>query len=137
MNINNESKSKGLHHLGLTVSNLDETLNFFTKVLGFSKVGEKPDYPAVFISDDTVMLTLWQAKTAQPIAFNRHENIGLHHFALSVPTVDALHEIYREANVYPGVEIEFSPEDLTGMPAKHMMCLIPGGIRMELIALLP
>ena len=34
-----------------------------------------------------------------------------------------------------GVEIEFAPEPLGDGPARHMMCTIPGGIRMELIAL--
>ncbi len=30
--------------------------------------------------------------------------------------------------------MEFAPEPLGGGPAKHMMCAIPGGIRVEFIA---
>jgi hypothetical protein len=32
------------------------------------------------------------------------------------------------------VKIEFAPEPLGGGPTRHMMCAIPGGIRLELIA---
>ena len=50
----------GAHHIGLTVPDLDQTKAFFEGALGFQQVGEVPDYPAVFISDGTVMLTLWR-----------------------------------------------------------------------------
>ena len=33
-----------------------------------------------------------------------------------------------------GVAVEFAPESLGGGPTRHMMCAIPGGIRMEFIA---
>jgi hypothetical protein len=33
-----------------------------------------------------------------------------------------------------GVKFEFAPEPLLGGPTKHMMCAIPGGIRVEFIA---
>ena len=32
------------------------------------------------------------------------------------------------------VTIEFAPEPLAGGPARHLMCRIPGNIRLELIA---
>jgi len=127
-------QTQGIHHLGLTVPSIHESVEFFTTALGFSVVGEKPDYPATFVSDGHIMLTLWQAKTDTPVNFNRHENIGLHHFAIQVRDVEALQQAYESVKNYSGVEVEFSPEDLNGLPAKHMMCLIPGGIRMEIIA---
>lgn len=129
-----EPQTLGIHHLGLTVPSLDQATAFFTDALGFKLAGEIPEYPAKFVSDDTVMLTLWQAKIPEPNAFNRQENIGLHHFALKVASPYALEDIFERVRAYPDVEIEFSPEALTGIPAKHMMCLIPGGIRMEIIA---
>ncbi|MEO0376093.1 MAG: VOC family protein [Cyanobacteria bacterium P01_A01_bin.17] len=51
----------GAHRVGLTVPDWGKTRTFFMDVLGFSQVGDVPDYPAVFMSDGTVMLTLWQA----------------------------------------------------------------------------
>ncbi|GGB82936.1 hypothetical protein GCM10011352_05950 [Marinobacterium zhoushanense] len=126
--------TRGVHHLGLTVPDLGETVTFFSEVLGFERVGEKPDYPAVFLHDGSVMLTLWQVQSDRPEAFDRKCNIGLHHFALAVDDADALQQVYERVAAYDGAEIEFAPESLNGTPLQHMMCTIPGGIRMEIIA---
>ena len=45
--------------------------------------------------------------------------------------LDALHGRLRQT---PGVEIEFAPEALNNGRPQHMMCSIPGGIRVEFIA---
>lgn len=128
--------TQGAHHLGLTVPDLVVTRNFFVEVFGFEQVGEVPDYPAVFISDGVVMLTLWQAvdpETATP--FDRKTAIGLHHFALKVDSLETLNSLHQTLLSRDGVKIEFAPEALGNGPAHHMMFYIPGGIRMELIAL--
>lgn len=127
--------TQGAHHIGLTVPDLSAAQTFFLDTLGFRQVGEVPDYPAVFISDGTVMLTLWQAiDPANAIAFDRKNIIGLHHFALKVANLDALNALHQTLLTTDGVEIEFGPEPLGGGPTHHMMFYIPGGIRMELIA---
>jgi catechol 2,3-dioxygenase-like lactoylglutathione lyase family enzyme len=127
--------TQGAHHIGLTVPDLAQTRAFFIDTLGFSQLGEVPDYPAVFLSDGTTMLTLWQAADAgTAVPFDRRNNIGLHHFALKVNDdigLDALHDKLKGAS---GVEIDFAPEPLGGGATRHMMCFIPGGIRMEFIA---
>lgn len=127
--------TKGAHHVGLTVPNLAETKAFFLDVLGYSQVGEVPDYPAAFLTDGATMITLWQAENpAAAVPFDRKKVIGLHHLALGVEdgaALDALHGTLSETN---GVAIEFAPENLGGGPAKHMICAIPGGIRVEFIA---
>ena len=127
-------RTLGAHHIGLTVPDVERTRNFFVNVLGFSQVGERPHYPAIFVSDGTVMLTLWQA--ADPVSairFDRRNVIGLHHVALRVDghALDAFHERLKTVE---GVTIEFAPETLGDGPARHMMFSIPGGVRMELIA---
>ncbi len=126
--------TQGAHHIGLTVPDIMATRNFFIDVLGFKQVGEVPDYPAIFVSDDTVMLTLWQAvDPTNAISFDRKNNIGLHHFALKVDSLETLKSIYQTVSDTPGVEIEFSPEPLGNTDSHHTMFYIPGGIRMELI----
>lgn len=125
----------GIHHLGLTVPDLEKAYDFFTRVLRFEKVGEKADYPAVFLSDGSVMLTLWQAEdpgTAVP--FDRKRVIGLHHFALRVADAAALEDLHKRLCEEPEVEFEFGPEALGAGPTRHAICSIPGGIRLELIA---
>lgn len=127
--------TQGSHHIGLTVPDIEATRNFFIDVLGFKLVGEIPDYPAFFVSDDTVMLTLWQATDPDKVkSFDRKNNIGLHHFALKVDSLATLKSIHRTLLDTSNVKIEFPPEPCDGLPAHHMMFYIPGGIRMELIA---
>jgi catechol 2,3-dioxygenase-like lactoylglutathione lyase family enzyme len=126
----NSPVTKGIHHVGLTVSKLEESASFFTSLLGWKEVRRKEDYPAIFVSDGQVMLTLWALKEEPMEAFNKNKNIGLHHLALTVEdeeTLNRLHEHLKEN----GVEIEFSPELLGPGPAKHMMCYEPSGIRVD------
>ncbi len=127
--------TQGSHHIGLTVPDLNAARNFFLNVFEFKQVGEVPSYPAYFLSDGTLMLTLWQAADpASATPFDRKNNIGLHHFALKVEGAETLNTLHKKLQNTEGVEIEFAPEFLGNGPTQHMMFYIPGGIRMELIA---
>lgn len=127
--------TRGAHHIGLTVPDLDRTRRFFTDVLGLSQVGEVPDYPAVFLSDGAIMITLWQAADpANATPFDRRNVIGLHHFALTVDGSDALDSLHETLQQQDDVVIEFAPESLGGGATRHMIVYIPGGIRVEFIA---
>jgi len=129
------ARTAGAHHVGLTVPDLAVTRGFFIDTLGFAQVGEKPDYPACFVSDGTLMVTLWQAADpASCTAFDRKNVVGLHHLALRVEGHDALDALHGTLAETEGVDIEFAPEALGALPMKHMMCTIPGGIRMEFIS---
>ena len=124
--------TNGIHHAGFTVPDLERTRAFFVDALNFEQIGEVPDYPAVFLSDGTVMITLWQAANpAAAVPFDRKHNVGLHHLALVAPELDALHDVLA---VHPDVAIEFAPEALGTGGTRHMMCAIPSGIRVEFIA---
>ncbi len=130
-----QAKTLGAHHVGLTVPDIAEAKRFFIEALGFDQVGEVPDYPAVFLNDGTTMLTLWQAEDPESaVPFDRKRNIGLHHFALKVDP-SALPALHEKLVAHPDVEVEFAPEQLGDMPVQHMMCYIPGGVRMEFIGI--
>ncbi len=131
----NKIKTQGIHHLGLTVLNLKKTLAFFVDTLGFKQVGENPDYPAAYVSDDVTMITFWQTQDQKnSVSFDRKNTIGLHHFALKMGSLQDLHELYELLKQTEGVSIEFAPEPLGTGPTMHMMCTEPGGIRIEFIA---
>ena len=66
--------------------------------------------------------------------FDRKNVIGLHHLALAVDGQRRLEALHARLDATPGVDIEFPPEPLLGGPTRHMMCNIPGGIRVEFIA---
>jgi catechol 2,3-dioxygenase-like lactoylglutathione lyase family enzyme len=128
----NSAKTKGVHHVGLTVSKLEESAKFFTALLGWKEVRRREDYPAIFVSDGQVMFTLWAIKQEPLAAFNKNQNVGLHHIALSVADEESLMQLHKHLKAN-GVEIEFSPELLGAGPAKHMICYEPSGIRVEFI----
>lgn len=122
----------GIHHLGLAVSNLPATAGFFTDCLGWKVAREVPEYPAIFVTNGSAFLTLWQTEGgATP--FDRRRNVGLHHFALKVDSDAALDALFEKAAAHPGVTVDFAPELLRGGPARHCMIFEPSGIRMEFI----
>lgn len=126
--------TKGVHHVGLAVSKLEESAEFFVKLLGWSEVRRDANYPAIFLTDGVLMVTLWGIKIDSPRKFDRSENIGLHHLALLVENFEVLNSVYKTLKTND-IEIEFSPELLRDGPAKHMMCYEPSGIRIEFICI--
>ncbi len=57
----------------------------------------------MFVSDGTVMLTLWQAEDpATAIPFDRRRGIGLHHLALQVESEAALSELHAALSAARG-----------------------------------
>jgi catechol 2,3-dioxygenase-like lactoylglutathione lyase family enzyme len=132
MNMTTNSLTIGIDHLGLTVRDLSVTRDFFIDCLGWKQVGEKPEYPAAFVSDGTVVLTLWQLQNeSNRVEFDRKTNVGLHHLALRASSEDAFNEIYERVSKWPGVKVEFAPEALGAGPKQHTMIYEPGGIRIE------
>ena len=134
MSENGARWTAGAHHVGLTVPNLAAAVDFFQEGLGFDAVGEVPDYPAAFLSDGAVMITLWQAEAGEKATpFDRRQNLGLHHLALTVRP-GGLDDLQKRLESRDDVRIEFAPESLGGGAIRHMMTRIPGNIRVEFIA---
>jgi lactoylglutathione lyase len=116
------------------VKYLDQTAAFFTEQLGWNVVGEMPAYPAKFVSNGHMKLTLWQAENPEAATeFDRKSNIGLHHFAIGLPSFEELDRLYQKLKSVPNIEIEFAPELSGKGPHKHMMIREPSGIRIEFV----
>ena len=128
-----DALTHGVHHVGLAVRDLDEATGFFCGTLGFREVGRNDAYPAVFVSDGSVTLTIWRVTDpGNSVAFNRKTNIGLHHLALAVADEAALATVHERVRKHPGVVLEFNPEPVRpGSTTHHFICAIPGGIRIE------
>ena len=87
----------GIDHLGLTVSDLNSSKAFFTDVLGFKVLGNDPTYPAYFLSNKKTTITLWRIKNNEKrVEFNRAKNVGLHHLALSVESIEKLNKLLNK-----------------------------------------
>lgn len=122
----------GFDHIGLTVKDLDASTRFFVEVLGWQLKFEDKKYPASFVGDGNMFVTLWQVDEAsKAVEFNRKKNVGLHHLAISVKSFEALDALYKKFKAQPDVVIEFAPELSYGGPAKHMMIREPSGNRLE------
>jgi lactoylglutathione lyase len=129
-----EAETLGLNHIGFAVRDLDKTASFFIDTLGWVKAGGRPDYPAIFVSNGSMFVTLWQVedpKTA--VEFNRRKNVGLHHMAITVRDLDTLNDLHERFKKTDGVKIEFAPEHLGNGPTTHMMIREPSGLRLEFI----
>jgi catechol 2,3-dioxygenase-like lactoylglutathione lyase family enzyme len=59
MTMTGQPLTSGIDHIGLTVRDLNVTRDFFINGLGWTQVGERPNYPAAFVSDGRITLTLW------------------------------------------------------------------------------
>lgn len=128
----NTSPIGGVDHIGLTVSDLEKSKTFFIDTLGFKKLGHDPSYPAYFLNNGSITVTLWQAKE-HITSFNRKNNVGLHHLAFQVTSMERLNALYQTLKITPNVVIEFAPENLGKGPTKHMMIREPSGNRLEFI----
>lgn len=58
-------KVGGIHHLGLSVSKLKESEDFFVNQIGFRVFKRDVKYPSVFLTNDEVIITLWQVKNPE------------------------------------------------------------------------
>lgn len=121
-----------IHHLGLAVSNLDATTEFFTACLGWSVVREVPEYPARFVSNGEAFITLWQTEP-NSARFDRKKQVGLHHVALRVASENDLRRLFERVSGFPNVAVEFPPELVRDGPAKHFIIYEPSGVRIEFI----
>lgn len=125
--------TSGVHHVGLAVKDVEKTAKFFIDILGWNEVKRRNDYPAIFVSDGINLITLWQINDNNPIEFDRKKNVGLHHLALRVKSLDLLNELYIKIKDNNEFKIEFAPESLNGTSTIHMMCTDSNGIRIEFI----
>lgn len=125
--------TQGVHHVGLTVPDLEQARAFFCGTLGFAEVGGVPDYPSIFVSDGAILLTLWRAEAPQTArAFDRRINIGLHHLSLAVADDAALEAAWAAVTAHQGVVIDSPPGPIgPGASTRHFLVFIPGGIRLE------
>jgi catechol 2,3-dioxygenase-like lactoylglutathione lyase family enzyme len=124
--------TQGVHHVGITVSRLETSVSFFTSVLDWKEARRDEEYPAIFVSDGSIMATLWQAREEPSTPLDQNRNVGLQRVVFMVGIDSDLDQLYERLRANQ-VTIEFPPESLRQGSARHMMCHEPSGIRVEFI----
>lgn len=129
-----EAATLGLNHIGFAVTKLDDSVAFFVDTLGWETAGGEPDYPAVFVTNGDLFVTLWQvADPASAVAFDRKNNVGLHHMAITVRDLETLDALHEKFVAHEDVTVEFAPEYMGEGPTTHMMIREPSGLRLEFV----
>ncbi len=129
-----EAATLDLNHIGFAVTKLDDTASFFVDTLGWKPAGGRPEYPAKFVTNGKMFVTLWQVTDpAKAVSFDRKNNVGLHHMAITVRDLPTLNDLHRKFVAHEDVVVEFAPEFLGDGPTTHMMIREPSGLRLEFI----
>jgi catechol 2,3-dioxygenase-like lactoylglutathione lyase family enzyme len=121
-------------HIGLNVSRLDRSIDFYRAVFGFDVLQRSADAarPFAFLGHDgAVVLTLWQQGEGG-FAANRP---GLHHLSFQVASLDAVREAEQRLRSlgarlhHDGVVAHAEGADSGGLFFED-----PDGIRLEIFA---
>jgi catechol-2,3-dioxygenase len=122
-------------HIGLNVSDLDRSKNFYQEVFGFTAVGESQDEGRRFAflnQNDKLILTLWQQ--AEGRFEKRHP--GLHHLSFQVASIQEVQKAAQKlkalntALIYDGIVPHAEGARSGGLYFED-----PDGIRLEIFAL--
>jgi lactoylglutathione lyase len=134
---NEKARSQGFQtgHIGLNVSNLERSINFYQAVFGFEVTGESQaaDRRFVFLSrQKELVLTLWQQSEGR---FDKRFP-GLHHLSFQVEAIEEVKEAERKLRemkaklIYDGVV-----PHAEGTQSGGIFFEDPDGIRLEIYAL--
>ncbi|WP_408011455.1 VOC family protein [Pseudalkalibacillus sp. A8] len=120
--------TKGVNHVGLSVTNLEETKDFFVEILEF-QVLKYVEGGHAFVTDGDTIITLWQ--TAEEKADVK--TAGLHHLAFQVESVTVLRKI-EERMKQKNIRLQFDGIGVRGQEDGFiaLFCYEPSGIRIEL-----
>jgi len=140
---------KEIRHTGIVVKNLDESLDFYSKKLGFHIV-KKADESGPFINQildlenvkvTTVKMMLNDSQMIELLDFKTHKknlkskqlcDIGPTHIAFTVENVDQIYEEFKENGVHFISQPAVSPDGY----AKVVFCSAPEGTYIELVEIL-
>ena len=86
----------GIDHLNMEVINLNETLEFYNQLFGFTVLKEQPEENSKIIGNETVKLCLYEIDD-----FKGYTKKGFHHFGLHIENFE---EIMRKC-ADMGIEI--------------------------------
>jgi glyoxylase I family protein len=121
--------STGLTHLGLRVTDLARTRQFYVDILGFQPIAELPGLLLCNAYGSVIAFRGDEPQTDKRDRFDPYR-VGLDHVALGVPDLNALEDMKRELDV-AGVRNNGIEQDET-THASYISFYDPDGIAWEL-----
>jgi catechol 2,3-dioxygenase-like lactoylglutathione lyase family enzyme len=107
-----------LEHIGLTVSDLDRSIDFYTRVLGFSILRKTANNAYLHLDDQLLELTQCQVEPGAQVPEGArvseqdyHRAVGISHLGFRVENIDqAVEEIERSGGQLITPPYEFEPQ---------------------------
>ncbi|WP_063050213.1 VOC family protein [Nocardia arthritidis] len=121
-------------HIGLNVSDLDRSVDFYRRALGFEQLAASADEQrrwAFLGADGKLVITLWEQSDG---AFST-ETPGLHHLSFQVDSIDQVRAVER---VLRELSVAFAHDGVVahgeGVASGGIFFTDPDGIRLEVYA---
>ncbi|MVU76892.1 VOC family protein [Nocardia sp. ET3-3] len=121
-------------HIGLNVTDLDRSVAFYRRALGFEQLGAGGDGAQRFAflgRDGKLQVTLWQQSDGEFSA----KTPGLHHLSFQVDGIDQVREV---ESVLKELEVAFAHDGVVahgeGAASGGIFFIDPDGIRLEVYA---
>ncbi len=83
-----------LHHVALTVKNIEESQDFYSSLFGFQEVKsfERPDLggKAVLLTCDNINLEIWEFSKNEDISYEgkKLQELGIAHIAFQIDSIE-------------------------------------------------
>lgn len=126
--------ARGIHHIDLTVADVDRSLEFYFAVLGPLGLKEEARFPSYRGTEEVVYVTFgdeWFGLRPADGGEHRYYEVGVEHIAFQVDTrdeVEAAHQRCLDMNA----NIHFPPEEDKDVEGYYAFFVFdPDGIRIE------
>ncbi|MHC5023127.1 MAG: VOC family protein [Planctomycetota bacterium] len=119
-----------LEHVNLTVSDLDRSVDFYSRLLGLRirwQRAASEDLPAAaHVGDERHYIAMFQAAPGTSAPSADYEAVGLNHFGFVVDDLDAARARLLDLGVNPHSEADYEP-------GRRLYFFDPDGIEVELV----
>ena len=115
-------RTRGIDHLNLEVMDLDKTVSFYKKLLGFDVLEDMPSDNGKIIGDKNAKLAIYEKKS-----FQGHKKVGFHHIGFNIENFDDVAQQCRDL----GIDILYGGE-VRWPGSRSIYIKDPNGYELEL-----